>query len=71
VLSAARALKRALGVIRRDFLLQGYKHGVGGLSTVERLVCHPLQLLGREMHVLMDVLVLLGRRQTEMLHQQL
>ena len=51
---------RPLGVIRRHFLLKGYEHGVGGLSTVELLVCHPLQLLGREMHVLMQVLVLLG-----------
>ena len=51
---------RPLGVIRRHFLLKGYEHGVGGLSTVELLVRHPVQLLGREMHVLMDVLVLLG-----------
>ena len=58
--SAARALTRArLGVSRRDFLLQGYQCGVDGLSTVELLVRHPLQLLGREMHVLVDVPVLL------------
>ncbi len=62
---------RPLGVIRRHFLLKGYEHGVGGLSTVELLVRHPVQLLGREMHVLMDVLVLLGRRQADVLHQQL
>ena len=42
---------RPLGVIRRDVLLQGYQCGVGGLSTVELFVCHPLQLLGREVHV--------------------
>ena len=52
---------RPLGVIRRHFLLKGYEHGVGGLSTVELLVRHPVQLLGREMHVLMDVLVLSER----------
>ena len=62
---------RPLRVIRRHFLLKGYEHGVGGLSTVELLVRHPVQLLGREMHVLMDVLVLFGRRQAEVLHQQL
>ena len=49
---------RPLGVIRRHFLLQSRNGGVGGLSTVELLVRHPLQLLGREMHVLMEVLVL-------------
>ena len=64
VLSAARALKRVpLGVIRRHFLLNGDQHGVGGLRTVELLVRHPVQLLRREVHVLMDVLVLLGGRQ--------
>ena len=58
-----RTEARPLGVIRRHFLLKGYEHGVGGLSTVA--------LLGREMHVLMDMLVLLGRREAEVLHQQL
>ena len=46
-----RTEARPLGVSRRDFLLQGYQCGVGGLSTVELFVCHPLQLLGREVHV--------------------
>ena len=57
--SAARALKRARagGVSRRDFLLQGYQCGVGGLRTVELVVRHPVQLLGREVHVLMDVVI--------------
>ena len=64
-----RTEARPLGLIRRDFLLKGCDHGVGGLSTVELLVRHPVLLLGREVHVLMDVLMLRGRRQTEMLHQ--
>ena len=55
-----RTETRPLGVIRRHFLLKGCDHGVGGLRTVELLVCHPLQLLQREMHLLVDVLVLLG-----------
>ena len=55
-----RTETRPLGVIRRDFLFQGYEHGVGGLRTVELLLCHPVQLLRREMHVLVDVLELLG-----------
>ena len=50
----------ALSVIRRHFLLQGCDAGVGGLRTIELLVRHSVQLLGREVHVLMDVLVLLG-----------
>ena len=57
-----RTEARPLGVIRRHFLLKGCEHGVGGLRTVELLVCHPVQLLRREVHVLMDVLVLLGSR---------
>ncbi|MEE2846787.1 MAG: hypothetical protein VX956_09945 [Gemmatimonadota bacterium] len=57
VLSAARTLKRSLGVIRRHFLLKGYEHDVGGLCTIELLVRHPVQLLGREVHVLMDVVI--------------
>ena len=65
-----RTEARPLGVIRRHFLLKGCDHGVGGLRTVELLVRHPVQLLRREMHVLMDVLVLLGSRQAQMLHQE-
>ena len=65
-----RTEARPLGLIRRDFLLKGCDHGVGGLSTVELLVRHPVQLLRREMHVPMDVLVLLGSRQAQMLHQE-
>ena len=65
-----RTEARPLGLIRRHFLLKGCDHGVGGLCTVELLVCHPVQLLRREMHVLMDVLVLLGSRQAQMLHQE-
>ena len=66
-----RTEARPLGVIRRHFLLKGCDHGVGGFRTVELLVRHPVQLLGREVHVLMEVLVLLGGRQAEVLHQQL
>jgi len=51
-----RAKAHPLGLIRRHFLLQSRDGGVGGLRTVELLVRHPVQLLGREMHVLMDVL---------------
>ena len=57
-----RTEARPLGLIRRDFLLKGCDYGVGGLSTVELVIRHPVQLLGREVHVLMHVLVLLGRR---------
>ena len=64
-----RTEARPLGVIRRHFLLKGCDYGVGGFRTVELLVRHPVQLLEREVHVLMDVLMLRGRRQTEMLHQ--
>jgi len=72
VLSAARVLKRVRWASSAaTSSSRATEHGVGGLSTVELLVRHPVQLLGREMHVLMDVLVLLGRRQAEVLHQQL
>ena len=65
-----RTEARPLDVIRRHFLLKGCDHGVSGLSTVELLVRHPVQLLRHEMHVPMDVLVLLGSRQSQMLHQE-
>ena len=41
-----RTEARPLGVIRRHFLLKGYEHGVGGLRTVELLVCHPVNCSG-------------------------
>ena len=50
----------SLGLSRRHFLLQGDDFGVGGFRTVELLVRHPVQLLPREMHGVMKVLVLLG-----------
>ena len=55
-----RTEARPLGLIRRHFLLQSRDGGVGGLRTIELFVRHSVQLLGREVHVLMDVLVLLG-----------
>jgi len=52
----------SLGLSRCHFLLQGADFGVGRLRTVELLVRHPVQLFRREMHVLMQVLVLLRCR---------
>ena len=57
-----RPKARSLRPGRRHFLLQGDDFTVGGLRTVELLIRHAVQLLPREMHVLMQVLVLLGSR---------
>ena len=60
------ANERAVGVELKE--LRGGGHVSG---PVELLIRHPVQLLWREMHVLMQVLVLLGSREPEMLHEQL
>jgi len=60
-----------LGLSRRHFLPDVDDFGVGSLHPVELLVRHAVQLFRREMHVLMQVLVLLGSREAEMLHEQL
>ena len=49
-----------LGLIRRHFLFEGDNDGIGRLRTVELLVRHAVQLFRREMHVVMQVLVLFG-----------
>lgn len=51
----------SLGLSRRHLLFEGDDLGIGGLRPVELLVRQPTQLLGREMHMLMEVLVLRGR----------
>jgi len=60
-----------LSLTRRHFLFQGNDFGVGGLHPVELLVHHAVQLFRREMHVLMQVSMLLGSREAKMLHEQL
>ena len=57
-----------MSLSRRHFLLQGDNDGIGRLRTDELLVRHPVQLFRREMHVLMQVLVLLGSRQAPTKH---
>jgi len=58
-----------LRLSRRHFLFEGDDFGVGGLRTVELLVRHPVQLFRREMHVMMQMLVLLGSREPKMLDE--
>jgi len=61
----------SLRLTRRHFLLQGDDFGAGDLHPVELLVRHAGQLFRREIHVLMQVLVLLGCREPQVLHEQL
>jgi len=63
--SGPSAKADSLGFSRHHFLLQSGDDGVGGLHTVELLVRHPAQLLGREMHVL----VVIGSRGPQMLDE--
>ncbi len=60
----------SLRLSRRHFLFQGDDFGAGDLDPGELVVRHAVQLLLREVHVLMQVLVLLGSRQSKMLYYE-
>ena len=52
----------SLSLSRRHFRSEGHDDSVGRLRTVELIVHHLGQLFWTEMHVLIQVLVLLGSR---------